>query len=234
MRASSAGVAPQVMRLTSAASRAGSAGGWPARRPPAAAAGGARHGRMRRCKMGMDGHQERARDQAYDAIIARTFPFRRDLKRTETDGCRRAGRARQGCPADALSLYQAGPLPIYPRRPPMMSLTPPPHAQGADHARNDRTPGGHAGQGYGQHAAALRWARPTPSRTATATPKGICAWRWNSIPTIRWPGSGWARPAWGRATSARGLGVRPGSAARGDQQVVKELQVFMKRLDKQA
>ena len=34
---------------------------------------------------------------------------------------------------------------------------------------------------------------------------------------------------------ARGLGVRPGSsAARGDQQVVKELQVFMKRLDKQA
>ena len=48
----------------------------------------------------------------------------------------------------------------------------------------------------------------------------------------------WLGKAWGRAT--RPARARPGESgleaarARGDQQVVKELQVFMKRLDKQA
>ena len=67
--------------------------------------------------------------------------------------------------------------------------------------------------------------------------EGICAWRWNSIPTIRWPGSGWAGlPGAGRQGRARAAwesGLEA-ARARGDQQVVKELQVFMKRLDKQA
>ena len=53
--------------------------------------------------------------------------------------------------------------------------------------------------------------------------------------SVAWKWLGKACLGQGDKAGARALGVRPGSgAARGDQQVVKELQVFAKRLDKQA
>ena len=53
--------------------------------------------------------------------------------------------------------------------------------------------------------------------------------------SVAWKWLGKACLGQGDKAGARGLGVRLEAArARGDQQVVKELQVFMKRLDKQA
>ena len=65
--------------------------------------------------------------------------------------------------------------------------------------------------------------------------ESICAWRWNSIPdySVAWKWLGKACLGQGDKARARRSGLEA-ARARGDQQVVKELQVFMKRLDKQA
>ena len=164
--------------------------------------------------MGMDGHQERARDQAYDAIIARTFPFRRDLKRTETDGCRRAGRARAGLscrraiPVSSGAIADLSAPPAYDVADATAARTRSPTMQGMTERLEAMLAKGtdnmllrFAGQGL-RRAGLLRRRRKASARGA-----GIRSRLFGGLEVAgHLPGAG-------RQGRARGLGVRPGSSA---------------------